>query len=136
MRRRYGVKVARERAEDAEEGGSRTRRRRGKKVAIYEAGSCQERVGVDWFTHLFEIPRGRGLHSVNTWSQSTVRRGLIQEHEFFSSGYLRAQRQFNRAKPFSTHSRLNQHSGRSARFPPGPHFRDYGCGASLGLSKP
>src|SRR5215213_6156220 len=65
------------------QGSQGPRRRRGEKVAIYEAGSCQERVGVDWFTHLFEIPRGRGLHSVNTWSQSTVRRGLIQEHEFF-----------------------------------------------------
>jgi hypothetical protein len=29
-------------------------------TAIYEAGSCQEMSWVDWFTHLFEIPRGRG----------------------------------------------------------------------------
>ena len=60
-------------------------------------------------------------------------RGLIQRCDaadsgarVFHSGYLRAQRHFNRSKPFLYPLEPNQDSGWLAiRFPPGPHFRDY-----------
>ena|SRR6476646_7955164 len=70
-------------------------------------GRVKKWVWVDWFTHLFEIPRGRGALGKDVVSLNGATR-LIQEHEFFDSGYLRAQRHFNRSKPFLYPLETNQ----------------------------
>ena len=56
---------------------------------------------------------------------------LIQGHELSSSGFLRAQRHFNRSKPFlyplETETRIQVVT---ISVSPGPQFRDYCCRAS------
>ena len=88
-------------------------------------------VRVDWFTLLFEIPRGE---------QSSGFRGLIQRcDEAYSrvrvvhSGYKQALRLFNLFRTYPSPTRAGP-AKEGFSFPPGPHFRDYLAGAAANNS--
>jgi hypothetical protein len=97
-------------------------------IAIYEAGSCQEMslglIGSPIYSsfHVVEFELCKYVVSFNGATR------LIQGHEFFHSGFLRAQRHFQSFQTFSLPIRdLTSFREAANRFPPGPHFRDY-CG--------
>src|SRR6185503_14006994 len=82
---------------------------------FYEAGSCQEEFGVDWFTLLFEFPHSlpnRRLMVVVSFNGAT---SLILGYEFLSSGLPRVSRHLNQfpnlPSPHSSLARVSCQSG-------------------------